>query len=1097
MPPRGSGPLRACLLTGLFAITPLLAQSTTAIIRGRVVDPQGTGLPGVVVLIRSADQPSGNTQAITDLDGRYRSRALPVAGDYMLKVEYPGFSAVEVGPIDLDMGKTAVQDITLRTASETTEIVTVEARGRTVDTESTKTSSSYNAEFIEGLPIIGHNYQDILTLAPGVTDTDGDGNPNVHGARDTGLQYRLDGGNITDPLNGGFGQNLNVDIIEEIEIITSGASAEYGRADGGFANIITKSGGNDFEGKLSLFWQGRFLNGDGANNNDINGFDYEIPNYQDVRPTLSLGGAIVKDRLWYFATAELLDTERPVNQLGAPILVTSRGNYSFAKITWQAGVNNKLAFQVTGDPRTFEGLGLRLGVSPDSDYAVKVGGLTPQIKWTSTISPRLLLESTLTSFRTRQQVESISSWFEPIHVRYTEIFNTVQALYPCVVNNCNPSRGEKKIYQIDGLTNQVNGPFFLDLDQDIVRNGLKTDLSLTVEDAWGQHSIKGGFEVQDETFNDHPLANPILFDYTRPFEPVTEGGSSTSAVDRVTDYQILQVFDPLITPQRAESFNSGVYILDAWKPRPNLTVNLGVRLDREDIDSSGYVEFDPRDERLRSVALWRSLCSEADQLDRAAEDYVLTTQQNCYQYNTHPEQYNGLPPRFGVSLPLDNPAHPITDPAIQALDLDRDGDVESTGDEGLAVVSGFTRYADRQTSNFSIGNTNLAPRLSVSWDPLADGRMKVFGTWGRYFDRLFLGTVAQEIGPDVVNYAFYPDGVTHVINRQAWSKAASATSITQTGRGMKTPHTDELTLGFERELAPEWSGSVTYIRRNGSNLLQDTDINHVTCPQLALIGVNPYAVCAEGTRLEVDRFGEAGGVLGIISGGQIGGSFGFNAANGGGKNTANGAPDLYTVSPTFNQVLRVDNANSYEYDAIELKIVRRLHRNWQMQASYTWSNAFGQAEAYLSGLGNDPETLDDEEGYLSYDQRHVVKFQAVTRLPHEVSVGSIVQWASGTPYSLTASHSEFDSTGNIVVRTFYPTRQRNDNRNEGAWRIDGRVEKGFVMGRVNASAFLSVENVLNEDTLVVLESTVTTGGVGLDAFREFGRRFELGATIKF
>ncbi|MGH9867314.1 MAG: carboxypeptidase regulatory-like domain-containing protein [Candidatus Polarisedimenticolia bacterium] len=1080
---------------------PAVGQSTTAVIRGRVTDEQGVGLPGVVVVIRSADQPSGNTQAITDLDGRYRSRPLPVAGDYLLKVESTGFAQVEVGPVDLDMGKSVVQDITLRTASETTEIVVVEARGGTVDTESTRTSSSYGAEFIEGLPLIGHNYQDVLLLAPGVTDTDGDGNPNVHGARDTGLQYRLDGGNITDPLYGGFGQNLNMDIIEEIEIITSGASAEYGRADGGFANIITKSGGNDFEGKFSLYWQGRFLNGDGANSNDINSHVYAFPDYQDVRPSVSLGGAIVKDRLWYFASVELLDTERPVNQLGAPILVTSRGHYAFAKITWQADLNNKVAFQVTADPRTFEGLGLRLGVSPESDYRLSQGGPTPQLKWTATLSPRLLLESTLTSFHTNRQVESVSSSFEPIELQYKELpGGNVQLMYPCKVVNCDPSAGETHIFRIHVLTGQVTGPYYLDLDQEIERNALKADLSLTVDDAWGLHSIKGGFELQDETFHDMPLANPILYDYTKPFVPASRlQGLDDTTEAQIQGFQTLQVFDPQVTAQRAEGFNTGFYLLDAWKPRPNLTLTASLRIDREDIDSSGYVEFNPLAERSSGVALWRGICAAADALDRVTDDFVMVTQQNCYQYNDHAEMFNGLPATFGDRLPLDHPASPVADPAVRALDLDGDGDVESTGDEGSAVLAGFTSFGERQTSNFSIVNTNLAPRFAVSWDPWADGRTKLFGTWGRYFDRLFLNTVTQEIGPDVVNYAFYPSN--HVIIHQDHSTVASTTSITQTARGLKTPYTDELTLGVERELAPEWSGSVTWIRREGSNLLQDVDLNHLTCPQLGQIGIDPRAVCGGPYGLEVDRFGEVGGVLGIITaqegGNSVGGSPGFSAANGGGRKVSNGAPDLYTMSPVFNQVLRVDNANSYEYDAIELKIVKRLHRNWQMQASYTWSRAFGQAEAYLSRLGDDPETADDEEGFLSYDQRHVGKFQAVARLPHEISLGSIVQWSSGTPYSFTASHSEFDSMGNLVVRTFYPSGQRNDHRNEGAWRIDARIEKGFVMSKVHAAAFLNVENVLNDDTLIVLGSSVTPGGVGLNAYREFGRRFELGATFKF
>src|SRR6185503_15010829 len=201
----------------LLATTPALAQGTTAVIRGRVGDVSGAGLSGVVVIIRSAAQPTGNVHLLTDVDGRYRSRPLPVAADYTLTVNRPGYAMVQLGPLDLEPGRVVVQDITLRTADESTETVVVEARGSTVDTESTKTSSTFNAELLSGLPLIGHDYQDVLTLAPGVTDTDGDGNPNVHGARDTGLQYRLDGGNITDPLTGGYGQNLNAEMIEELE----------------------------------------------------------------------------------------------------------------------------------------------------------------------------------------------------------------------------------------------------------------------------------------------------------------------------------------------------------------------------------------------------------------------------------------------------------------------------------------------------------------------------------------------------------------------------------------------------------------------------------------------------------------------------------------------------------------------------------------------------------------------------------------------------------------------------------------------------------------------------------------------------------------
>jgi outer membrane receptor protein involved in Fe transport len=1087
------------LLQGLGSHA-LFAQATTATVKGRVVDTDGGGLPGVVVLIKSKNQPSGNKQVVTDIEGNFRIPLLPPANDYVIRVDYPGFAPLEVGPLDLDAGKTVVQDMTLRSDAETTETIVVESQGNIVDTESTKTSSSYNAEFIEGLPIIGHNYQDILTLAPGVTDTDGDGNPNVHGSRDTGLQYRLDGGNITDPVSGTFGQNLNSDMIEELEVITSGATAEYGRADGGFANIITKSGGNDFEGKFAIYWQGKFLNGDGANNNDVTQFNDEYPKYQDLRPTLTLGGAIVKDKLWYFGTLEVLDTERPVNQVGANILVTSRGNYGFGKLTWQVNSYNKLAFQVTGDPRTFEGLGLALGVSPESDFSFAQGSLTPQLKWTSTISPQLLLESTITAFHGRLQLDPISPYFHPTEVvKVQDSSGAVQAQYPCTVDNCNPARGQKGIYQVDLIAGQTTGPYFENYDQHSSRNSIKTDLSYTIEDALGQHNIKSGIEFQDESYHDDYLANPVLIDVTEPLNPGQQSdGTGQSAADRVKGFQVLQTSAPLVTPQAASSFNSGLYLQDSWKPRPNLTVNVGVRVDREDIDTSGFNDFDPRSERRDAIDLWRKVCVEGNELMNAgAQGFAFSVGQNCYQYDA--ASFDGLPPDLAsTGMPINDPARPVTDAELRALDVDGDGWIEPQGADGDAFYEDFTTFFERQTTNFNIENTNLAPRFSVSWDPWADGKTKTFATWGRYYDRLFLNTVSQEIGPDSINYTFLPNS-NNVINNNTFSRSTSTFTITQTDRNLATPYTDEMTVGFERELAPEWSASVTYINKKGQKLLQDTDYNHITCAQHTQIGIDPQVICpGVNGELETDRFGDVGGRLGASSGGETGGDFGFNAAGSGGQKLPNGAPDLYTVNNSFNQVLRVENTNSYDYEAVELKIVKRLHRNWQMQASYTWSEAFGQAENFLGGVGNDPETVDDAEGFLSFDQTHVVKFQAVTRLPKEVSIGSVVQWASGTPWSVVKTVVDLDSTSNTIFRTFFPSSQRNDQRNEGYWQIDGRVEKNFVMGKVSALAFLSVQNLLNADNLFITQYNLTSfSGVGLNATRDFGRRFELGATFKF
>lgn len=197
-----------------------------AAIGGVVRDSQGIAIPGILVHIDSGHQ-GVSRQTISDLEGAYSQESLPAGDDYFLRINHAGFASIEIGPLTLSARVSTVLDITLRSEEETTETIIVESKGRLLDTE-------YGASASDGLPIIGHNYQDVLSTAPGATDNDDN---TVHGARDTGLDYRLDGANAVDPITGTFGQNLVGDSIEDLEVVTSGAAAEYGKAQGGFGGV--------------------------------------------------------------------------------------------------------------------------------------------------------------------------------------------------------------------------------------------------------------------------------------------------------------------------------------------------------------------------------------------------------------------------------------------------------------------------------------------------------------------------------------------------------------------------------------------------------------------------------------------------------------------------------------------------------------------------------------------------------------------------------------------------------------------------------------------------------------------------------------------
>ncbi|HET8945536.1 MAG TPA: carboxypeptidase regulatory-like domain-containing protein [Candidatus Polarisedimenticolia bacterium] len=304
---------RALLIAWMFCgawcaqVRPSAAADLGAV-RGLVTDASGTPLAGVTVTLSLPDRASDHGGAVTDARGTFRLSGIPVASGYRLQCALTGYSTVVMSDVQVSAGTATSLTVTLSPEGSLREQVKVRASPPVVSLTETTTQSRFSSEFIDALPILGRNYQDVLTLAPGVSDVDGDGNPNVHGARDTDVVTLVDGVSTTDPYTGKVGAQLNIESIQEIEVKTSGATAEFGRAQGGFNNIITKSGGNQFEGSFKFYWRGSALDGDGAGIDDsslhagVGETGLRDLQFNDYLPFLSLGGPIVKDRAWFFVT---------------------------------------------------------------------------------------------------------------------------------------------------------------------------------------------------------------------------------------------------------------------------------------------------------------------------------------------------------------------------------------------------------------------------------------------------------------------------------------------------------------------------------------------------------------------------------------------------------------------------------------------------------------------------------------------------------------------------------------------------------------------------------------------------------------------------
>ncbi|HEX9204227.1 MAG TPA: TonB-dependent receptor plug domain-containing protein, partial [Vicinamibacteria bacterium] len=192
------------------------------------------------------------------------------------------------------------------------ESVEVVAEAPVVDTRRSEVSTRITERAIDGLPLNGREFVDLVKLVPGTTPVTG-GTPggnldqiSIFGERSAALSFLVDGADNNDPLNGGPFIRYTQDSIKEFEVIITGYEAQYGRAQGGVTNIVTRSGTNDFRASAFLFGRNDSLDSSNVENQDA-------PKLERYQWGGSLGGPIRRDTAFFFGAFEVLDEQRGVN----------------------------------------------------------------------------------------------------------------------------------------------------------------------------------------------------------------------------------------------------------------------------------------------------------------------------------------------------------------------------------------------------------------------------------------------------------------------------------------------------------------------------------------------------------------------------------------------------------------------------------------------------------------------------------------------------------------------------------------------------------------------------------------------------------------
>ena len=331
----------ACLLllcVCLSASAP--AQVNTASVTGLVTDTAGAVVPSASVTLKNKAT-NVETAATTDSSGYYTFAIVPV-GDYTVTVERPGFKRVVLEGVKLEVGQKARVDAALE-AGAVTETVTVTSATLLTTQEATPGGVIEN-RMVEQLPLSGRNWDDLISLVPGVqvdryTEEGGGtangrtGGANVHGVRSLQNNFVLDGVD-----NNSISENVqelttqvarpSVDSIQEFKVSTNPYSAENGRSPGALISVVTKSGTNAFHGTLYEFHRNRVFD---ANNFFNNRAGARKPQNIQNQFGGNIGGPVVKEQAFFFFNYEGTRIRKGSTRLGnVPLANEISGDFSTA-----------------------------------------------------------------------------------------------------------------------------------------------------------------------------------------------------------------------------------------------------------------------------------------------------------------------------------------------------------------------------------------------------------------------------------------------------------------------------------------------------------------------------------------------------------------------------------------------------------------------------------------------------------------------------------------------------------------------------------------------------------------------------------------------
>ncbi len=672
----------------LLGVAVLPAQTTGSIV-GRVIDESGAPLAGTTV---QATSPSlqGTRTATADANGDYRLTLLP-PGSYTVTATLQGFApeAREGVAVRLDQGTTL--DLGLRvTASDE---ITVTGEAPVIDTTSTSLGTSLDVRAIQTLPT-ARNYSSVVQITPGVSS---DANPEnqgqttitVYGSSGAENVFYIDGVNTTGVEYGFQGKELNFEFIEAVDVKTGGYQAEFGRATGGVINVVTKSGGNTFHGDLFGYLDNDSLQ---SSPDPIVSTGGTVDGFTRKDYGLGIGGFLKKDKLWFFAAydqvSNTITSALPSGGPRAGELVDSDSDRKLgaAKLTFRATESQSLIGSFFQDPREDTGAINDSSHSLNGDPAtytgrIELGGKDYALRYQGILGSDWVVTGQLARHEEKNSVGPASAAGDTVQFRdvQNDFFQT--------------------------------GGFGLIQDKKFERD----HAGATVARFLGRHDLKLGLEFEKQKADVvrrqsggqqvDVFSNPL-----NPNRPIYQHRYWTTPNATVANAPLSQL------TAAPEHKNTTVFLQDGWSVRSNLTLNLGVRWDRQQIiDAEGTQQIDLAD----------------DYAPRLGFVWDPTSDNRSKVFGSYGRYYEQLPMDLVIrSFSFERQPRIIN---FSPTDIRPDATAEGILGTDSAILGGFTEPSDPNIKGQYLAEVLLGAEREVMPD-LALGAKLIFRKYDRVIE---------------------------------------------------------------------------------------------------------------------------------------------------------------------------------------------------------------------------------------------------------------------------------------------------------------------------------------------------------------------------